>query len=322
METFLVTSAAAMGASYLLGKWLLDYFRSAGLVGTDVHKPGQPKLPTSAGIPAFLAFYFATMAYVFMRTYLFQSYAGLLDVTASILAVMFVTFVGFLDDVNAAEGRRVGLKQWQKPLLTLPAAIPLAALKLGTSAMNLPLVGRVQLGVLYPLVVVPLIIVGASNMVNLLAGLNGLESGMGIIYLTSLSLYAYYHSGLAAKIIAFGALGATAGVFLLNRFPAKLLPGDSFTYFLGAVLGTLAVVGNMEKAVLVASVPFFAEGALKARGRFQKPTIGHVSGGKLYKREGIYSLPHLFMNGKFTEPEVVGIMWAIEALFALLVWAV
>jgi UDP-N-acetylglucosamine--dolichyl-phosphate N-acetylglucosaminephosphotransferase len=322
VETFILEAAAAMASSYFLGRWVGGYFERAGLVGKDLHKPGTPSRPTSAGIPAFIAFYFAAMAYVFGRTYLVGDYTGLLEVTASILSIMFVTFVGFLDDVNVTEGHRVGLKQWQKPLLTLPAAIPLVALKLGVSSMTLPLLGQVRLGLLYPLVVVPLAIVGASNMVNLLGGLNGLESGMGVVYLTSLSLYAYVNSGLAAKIIAFAALGATAGIFVLNRFPARLLPGDSFTYFLGAVLATLAVVGNMEKAALVASVPFLVEGVLKARGRFKKPTVGHVSGGKLYKQEGVYSLPHLFMDGRFTERQVAAFMWAVEALFAALVWAV
>ncbi len=322
MESFVLETAVALVSGYLLGSWMKGYFRNAGLVGKDLHKEGHPELPTSAGIPAFLAFYFASMAYIFLKTYIFRDYNELLGVVASILTIMFVTLVGFLDDVNTAKGKRIGLKQWQKPLLCLPAALPLAALRMGVSSMSLPIVGTVSFGLLYPLLIVPVAIVGASNMVNLLAGLNGLESGMGVIYLTSLSLYAYFHSSLAAKVIAFAALGAVAGVFLLNRYPARFLPGDSLTYFLGAVLGTIAVVGNMEKPTLIASIPFLIEGLLKARGKFKKPTVGYVENGKLYKHEGIYSLPHLFMNGKYTEKQVVGFMWAISAFFAILLWFV
>jgi UDP-N-acetylglucosamine--dolichyl-phosphate N-acetylglucosaminephosphotransferase len=322
VETFIVEAAVAMFASYFLGRWIGGYFRDAGLVGKDLHKKGKPKIPTSAGIPVFLAFYFSAMAYVFLRTYVFQDYSGLMDVTASILTIFFVTLVGFLDDVNTAKGRRIGLKQWQKPLLTLPAAIPLAALRMGVSSMTLPFIGAVDFGILYPLVIVPLVVVGASNMVNLLAGLNGLEAGMGVIYLTSLSLYAAFHSNLAAKIIAFAALGAVAGIFLLNRYPAKFLPGDSLTYFLGAVLGTLAIVGNMETATLIAAMPFLIEGVLKASGRFKKRTVGYVKDGKIFRNDGIYSLPHIFMNGRYTERQVVAFTWGISAFFAALVWLV
>ena len=320
METFIVEVLIAALSSYLLGKWIMGYFRAAGIVGEDVHKEGRPVLPTSGGIPVFLGFYFAVMAYAFLRTYIFREQAEMVDTLAGVLAILFITVVGFLDDINAAEGKRIGLKQWQKPLLTLPAAIPLMALNLGTSQVAIPFIGSVELGMLYPLVLVPIGFVGASNMVNLLAGLNGLESGMAVTYLTSLSIYTYYHSSLAAKVLSFGALGAVAGFFLLNRYPARFLPGDSLTYFLGATLAAIAIIGNVEKFVLVLSVPFFVEFALKARGRFREPTVGYVRDGKIYRKGGIYSLPHIFMNGKHSEKGVVRRVWAVSALFSLLAW--
>jgi len=320
VETFIVEMFIAGLASYLLTLWIKGYFKRSGLVGMDVHKENQPKLPTSGGIPVFLGFYFAASAYIFLRTYLFGTYEGLLEVIASILAIALVTFIGFLDDLNLADGKRVGLKQWQKPLMTLPAVLPLVVLKLGTPTIVLPFVGAINLGYIYPLVLVPLAFMGASNMVNLLGGLNGLESGMGIVYLTSIGIYTYFFSSIAAKIIAFAALGSVAGFFLLNKFPAKILPGDSLTYFLGATLATIAIVGNVEKAILIMSIPFFIELILKLRGKLREPTVGRLVNGKLQRRGGIYSLPHFFMNGKFTEKEVAGAVWIITAVFAVLAW--
>ena len=322
METFIVEAVIAGVCSLLLAVWIKGYFRKSGLVGKDVHKEGQPRLPTSGGIPVFLGFYFAASAYVFLRAYLFGTYEGLLEVMAGLLAIALVTFIGFLDDLNSADGKRVGLKQWQKPLLTLPAVLPLVALGLGEPIVTLPILGAVNLSHIYTLAYVPLLFMGASNMVNLLAGLNGLESGMGIIYLTSLSLYAFFFSGLAAKIIAFAALGAVAGFFIINKFPAKMLPGDSLTYFLGAVLATIAIVGNMDKAFFVVSIPFFIELFLKLRGRLREPTVGKLVNGKLQRQGGIYSLPHLFMNGKYSERQVVRAMWLVTAIFSALAWLV
>jgi UDP-N-acetylglucosamine--dolichyl-phosphate N-acetylglucosaminephosphotransferase len=132
--------------AYYFGSWIRKYFKDSGLVGRDIHKEGEPQIPSSAGIPVFLSFYFASMMYVFLRTYLYQDYSGLLDVVAGILSIAFITFVGFLDDVYVARNKRIGLKQWQKPLLTIPAAIPLMALRLGSSTMSLPLIGNVNFG--------------------------------------------------------------------------------------------------------------------------------------------------------------------------------
>lgn len=323
METFLIETTFACVSTYLLGSWAKDYFVSSGLVGRDIHKKGEVILPSSAGIPTFLSFYFAAMSYVFFRTYVYQDYTGLLDVVAGILSVAFITFVGFLDDVHVARGKRIGLKQWQKPLLTLPAAIPLMALRLGSSTMALPFFGEVNFGLIYPLLLIPFGILIASNMVNLLAGLNGLESGLGIIYLTSLSLYTYFYSNIAAKILAFSALGAVAGIFLLNKYPAKILPGDSLTYFLGGVLAIISIVGNVEKAGIILAIPFGVESLLKLRGRFKQPTVGKLVNEKIVRRsKKIYSIPHLFMNGKYTEKEIVKKVWAIELIFALLIWVV
>ena len=322
METFIVEIIIAFVSSFLLSNWLKSYFKKAGLIGLDIHKKDTPKLPTSGGIPIFFGFYIATILYIFLRTYFFRQFSFLMEVSASLLAIALVTFVGFLDDVNASDGRRVGLKQWQKPLMTIWAALPLMALRLGNPEMILPLIGTVNFGNIYPLIIIPIAFMGASNMVNLLGGLNGLESGMAIIYLTSLSLYTYFYSNLAAKIIAFGALGAVAGFFMLNKFPAKFLPGDSTTYFLGATIATIAIVGNIEKAAIIISIPFLIEGLLKLRGRFKKPTLGILKDGKIHRREGIYSLPHLFMNGNYTEKQIVQFTWAISAFFSVLIWFV
>ncbi len=322
METFIVEMIIAFVSSFLLSNWLKSYFKKAGLVGLDVHKKNKPKLPTSGGIPVFFGFYVAAMLYIFLRTYIYGEFNFLLEILASILSIALVTFVGFLDDVNSAEGKRTGLKQWQKPLMTIWAALPLMALRLGTPKMMLPFIGNINLSFIYPLFIIPIAFMGASNMVNLLGGFNGLESGMAIIYLTSLSLYTYFYSNLAAKIIAFGALGAISGFFLFNKFPSKFLPGDSITYFLGATLATIAIVGNVEKAAIIISIPFIIEGLLKLRGRFKKPTIGILKNGKIHRQDGIYSLPHIFMNGNFTEKQIVQFTWAISAFFSILVWFV
>ncbi len=320
METLIALCIVSAVLSYFASRFFARYFKDAGIVARDLHKEKKPVLPTSAGIALASAFYLSVLGYVFLRVYYFKNYDQLLEVFASLLSILVITFVGFLDDVNVKGTKRIGLKQWQKPLFTLPAALPLMAVKLGTPTITLPFVGTVDVGVLYPLVLVPIGVVGGANMVNLLAGLNGLESGLAVIYLSALNLILLkVNAPLAAKIIGFAALGAVLGFLPFNLYPARFLPGDSLTYFLGALIANLAIVGNIEKPALILSVPFIIEFFLKARGLFKKPTVGYIKNGKIYRKtKGIYSIPHFWMNGKYTEPQIVFRVWLIQLIFAVL----
>ncbi|MCH7769876.1 MAG: hypothetical protein IIA49_02470 [Bacteroidetes bacterium] len=118
--------------------------------------------------------------------------------------IIIITFIGFMDDliITKSQDTSTGLRQWQKPLLTLVAAIPLMVINAGQSVTTIPLLGRVDIGLLYPLLIIPIGIVGASNMVNLLAGVNGIETGMGVIYIGMLGLYAFVNSRFEAAAIA------------------------------------------------------------------------------------------------------------------------
>jgi UDP-N-acetylglucosamine--dolichyl-phosphate N-acetylglucosaminephosphotransferase len=64
----------------------------------------------------------------------------------------------------------IGLSKLQKPLLMIPAAVPMMVINAGRSTIALPFLGAVDLGLFYPLLLVPIGIVGASNAFNMLAG--------------------------------------------------------------------------------------------------------------------------------------------------------
>ena len=127
-----------------------------------------------------------------------------------------------------------------------------------------------------------------------------------------------------AALIALIVFCCLFAFYLYNKCPSKIFPGNSLTYLLGATLACVAIIGNLEKAALILSVPFFLEFFLKLRGGFQKQSYGKFEDGKLvslYKR--IYSIPHFFtQSGKFSEKQVVYFIYLIEIVFAVLIWVV
>jgi UDP-N-acetylglucosamine--dolichyl-phosphate N-acetylglucosaminephosphotransferase len=111
--------------------------------------------------------------------------------------------------------------------------------------------------------------------------------------------------------------------FFYNKVPAKILPGDSLTYLLGGTIAVVAILGDMERAAIIASIPFFIEFILKIKGRVNKHSFGYEENGKIKNIYGkkIYSLPHILTRtGRFTERQIVWIFMGIELVFCLLMW--
>ncbi len=327
-----ISALVGLLSTALVARFFMRYLRSIGLLVKDQHKEGLPLIPLSGGLLVLFGFLMGVMAFVFFRTFLPASRAFLILTPeslgllfASVISMMLVALIGFIDDlvIGKSKSEAMGLNQWQKPLLTVIAAIPLMVMNAGTTQTVIPLFGKVNLGILYPLLAIPIGFIGASNMVNMLGGLNGLEAGLGLAYIGSLGLFAYAHQRYLAALLCLMLFLPLLVFFYYNRYPAKIFPGNSLTYLLGGTLATIAVVGNIERAALIVSVPFFVEFVLKLRGRLKKPTVGYVKDGKVYSRhDKVYSIPHLFMNGRFTEVQIVSFVIAIEVVFALLIWVV
>jgi len=109
--------------------------------------------------------------------------------------------------------------------------------------MRIPFVGLIDFGIFYSLVLVPLGITGAANAVNMLAGFNGLEVGMGMVAIGTLAIIAYLNGITTSLVILMAALGALVAALYYNWYPAKILVGDVGTLTIGAVVASAVIVG-------------------------------------------------------------------------------
>ncbi len=337
VEILLLSAIISLLTTFLITPYCIRFLHAAGIVGLDLQKKDKPKLASSGGICVAFGILAGLLSYIGLQTFLRGSKLEndviyLLAVTASVLIVMFV---GLLDDLNVSgkkvrtkEGYdiRVGFPQWVKPLLTLPAAIPLMVINAGETTMVIPFLGEIHFGLLYPLLLIPIGMVGASNVVNMLAGYNGLEAGMGIIYFLSLGIFGLLQgveaetwTGSVIFLITFAAL---VGFMRYNWYPAKILPGDSLTYLLGSTVAAGVIVGNMERSGIIVMLPFVIEFFLKLRSKFKASCLGKLRGdGKLDSPYGrkIYSWTHLLMNLRsMTEKQVVILLILIQFCFAVI----
>lgn len=211
---------------------------------------------------------------------------------------------------------RLGLGQLPKMLFVLPAVLPLIAVGAGSWTMNLPLLGTVNWGLVYPLILLPLGLLFVSNVVNMLAGTNGLSAGMSLVASTGLGLFALMNNEIEAAVIAFSLSGALLGFLKYNMYPSSLLPGDSLTYLCGAALFSSMVVGDMEKFGVFIFAPWFLEFGLKLRSGFRAHSWGILqSDGSLKpQHEKNYSLTHPLMRRGFSEKKITLILVGVEVL--------
>ncbi len=327
-----IAAAISFLTVILTTPWLIRYLKKIGLVVKDQNKENTPLVPLSGGLAVMAGILAGFMSFIFFRTFfpdargtLILNNGTLANLFAGILTILIITFVGFVDDlvIKSDKESSSGLKQWQKPLLTLAAAIPLMVIGAGDTTMGIPFIGEVNFGIIYPLIMIPIGVVGAANMVNMLAGLNGMEAGMGLIYMGSLGMYAYVNKSYIGALIALVTFAALLAFYYYNKYPAKILPGDSLTYLLGASIVCIAILGNIERAAIIVSIPFFIEFVLKAKSKFKAQSYGYYENGKIKtKYEKIYSLTHLFMKGNYTEKQIVYFMMGIEIIFSGLIWLI
>lgn len=318
--SMLVSFLATWGTTF---KWIRKA-PDIGLVGWDMNKPGRPKVAEMGGVPVVFGFVLGMLVYIGLMTFYFGS-SDYVTILAALCTVLMTCIIGMMDDLL---GWKKGLKQWQKPIFTLFAAMPIMVVNAGHSTMNLPIVGNIDWGILYPLLIVPIGIVGASNAYNMVAGYNGLEAGMGIIILSALGYVAFITDRANAMILALCMVGALVAFLYFNWYPAKVFPGDTMTYSVGALVACIAILGDMEKIAIILFIPYVVDFFLQLRSRFRAEAFARVNeDGSLDKPcKGIFHLTHLAISvlrrlkPKVREWHVVTFVYGIEAAIVVIVF--
>ena len=172
---------------------------------------------------------------------------------------------------------------------------------------------------------VTLVIVGASNAVNLTDGLDGLAIGPVAINAATYMLFSYIagHATLSAylqipRVVGAGELavlcgamvGAGLGFLWFNSYPAEVFMGDVGSLSLGGTLGTIAVLTKQEILLVIVGGIFVVEalsvifqvGSYKYRGKriFRMAPIHH----------------HFELKG-VAEPKIIVRFWIISIILAL-----
>lgn len=147
--------------------------------------------------------------------------------------------VGVLDDVR-------GVKAVYKLLAQVVVAIGAFALGFRIEAVFLPFVDTLPMGV-FALPVTVLWIVGITNAVNLIDGLDGLAAGIAFFAALTSFVVAHLSGSVFVALTMATLMGALVGFLFFNFNPARIFMGDSGSYFLGYLLATTALAGGVQQ---------------------------------------------------------------------------
>lgn len=234
-------------------------FIEKGWTGIDVHKPHKPEIPKGGGVIILFAIVTSLLLVVGITT--FQENVASPFPLAALVSILMAGMIGVLDD-------NLNFRNRTKIALPMLASIPMVAMAAGKPTMTLPIIGTVNLGVLYPLVVVPLFMTFIIDATNMYAGMNGLEAGLASVNSSALIVYVILtpfftgetmtEAGTYAATIAAALFGASIAFLVFNRYPARILSGDVGNLPLGATMAAALILGNMDRLAVILFLTYFA----------------------------------------------------------------
>ncbi|MFX1516162.1 MAG: hypothetical protein ACFFC6_07630 [Promethearchaeota archaeon] len=257
----IITAILALIISVIITRvlvpWVINSCINQGITTVDAHKPNTPTIAEAGGLAPLLGFIFTILVIVFFwenipwEHVMPQTQPEIFKpLLAGVLSVVIAGLIGFLDDVFKIRWR-------DKILLGFLPAIPLMALKVGTSSINLgfadidfgnlinlPIIGYINL---YSLIIIPLMVNFAFNSFNMLAGFNGLEAGNGTISLAIILIVALFIGNPIITLFVTSLLGGFLVLLIYNWYPAKTLIGDTGTLTLGTGIIVALIIGNMDR---------------------------------------------------------------------------
>lgn len=299
--------------SFILFPSMIFRLKKSGIVGKNMHSAIQEEVAEMGGLVMIAGFGAGIFTVIAVKIFfnIFPS-VDLISILVALSAILIVGLIGIFDDL-------VSMPQQVKAFMPVLAALPLIVIKEGSTFIKIPFLGNINFGLLYTLVIIPLEVTIAANAVNMLAGFNGLEVGMGIIAVGSLAIIAYLLGKITVLVILLAALGAFLAALYYNWYPAKILVGDVGTLSIGAIIAAVVIMGNFEIAGAILLIPYIIDFLIKAKNHFPY-SFGEYKDGKLYCPEGgPVGLGQLIMKvcGGISERNLVLVLMGIETVLGV-----
>jgi phospho-N-acetylmuramoyl-pentapeptide-transferase len=326
----LVSGSVALWIAILSTPFVIRYFRKRQ-IGQHIREDGPATHVAKAGTPtmggiAIVGSVVAGYAIGHIGTEIRFSRTGYL----AIGAVVAFGLIGYVDDYIKVHHRRsLGLNKRGKSAAQLVCALAFAELAVHWAHTSTALSFTraqalgINLGQVVWVIFAVLVMVGASNAVNITDGVDGLAAGAGTFCFAVLSIMGYwifrhfaiYHvlpaSAIDLSLVAVALAGACIGFLWWNAAPAKIIMGDTGSLAIGAGLAALCLLLNLDLLLLVIGGLFVMETV---------SVILQIISFRVFHRRIFRMAPihHHFELGGWPETTVIVRFWILGGLFCAL----
>jgi len=261
-----------------------------------VHKKPTPNI---GGLAIFFGFIIAVVLFT--------------DPTREVFGLIFgatlMLIMGYIDSM-------VGLRAIPKLISQILASFILISFGVSIDFISNPSDGVFELGLLS----IPITIfwvVGITNAINFIDGLDGLAAGVVTISCGTLAVISYITGRYEILPLALFLGFSSAGFLPYNFYPAKIFMGDAGSQFLGFSLAAISIMGTLKSATLLSLfVPVLALGI---------PIFDIITAiiRRIKKNKSIIEadrehLHHLFLDYGFGQKKAVLVIYSLNILFGVI----
>ncbi len=284
----------------------LAYKVGAVDIPKDARRVHSKTMPRMGGL-AFILGFFVSIIYMLLT-------GGIADTTnlfGFFIGLAIIASVGFLDDVYQ-------LKAWQKLIAQMIAAIVVIASGLRICYINIPFLTLYGLNDILSIIITFGWIIGVTNALNLIDGLDGLATGVSAISTLSLSvIFILNGSGELPLLLTIALLGGLIGFLPYNFNPAKTFMGDVGSNSLGFILATVSMIGMAKTytfmaiilPVVILGLPIFDTLFAIFRRILHHKSIMEADRGHLH---------HRLIDAGLTQKQAVLVLYAVTAILGIL----
>ena len=226
---------------------------------------------------------------------------------------LIIAIVCFIDDIK-------NISPIAKLVAQLVAAIVVVSFGLRIENINIPFLHNIGLPNMFSIILTIGWVIGITNAINLIDGLDGLSSGIALISCVSmLIIFALNGSSIIAILLITALAGALSGFLPFNFNPAKTFMGDAGSNFLGYCLSVISIFGVAKTYTLVVIVaPLIVLGlpVLDTIVAIIRRIIKGKSIKAIMKPDKAH-LHHTLLKHGFTQKEAVFIMYGVTATLGL-----
>jgi UDP-GlcNAc:undecaprenyl-phosphate/decaprenyl-phosphate GlcNAc-1-phosphate transferase len=218
-----------------------------------------------------------------------------------------IFLLGLLDDL-------VNLSPYVKLSGQFIAALVAFGMGVNIDALDLPGSLLLVLNV-FSLPVTLMWLVGISNAVNFIDGLDGLAGGVGMFAAMTLAVVAIFTGQPQVAMLSLLLCASCLGFLVYNTHPARIFMGDSGALFIGFTLACLSILGVLKTYTVVMLAPILVL-CIPVLDITYSTLRRLVAGRNPFIADGDH-LHHRLMKAGFSQPKTVGVFYALSVISGL-----